>query len=315
VRGPAGAGGARGGGEPAAPRREDKRANPRWPELRAAFLTLVRMTGNARAAARVLGEPNMFNNRRRKDAAFRAEWDAARAAAGVELGAATRAFPGAPPVTVHPLVAGSAEELGGFLRPGRKAKQAAPEPVIRRTRGGRPQITFARDGHMTADSEAAFVARLAASGNFNASARAIGFQPASLRDRVVKWPAFAKACEEALATAEIALDHALVAHAHMLLRTGGDPGDAGAEEEALPFDPVTAMRILGFLDARRGGRTSAGRRKGPPGRSFEEAVESVLAKIRAIEAHKNQARQSGPLPRVEGGGEDGSSCPGGGDGL
>jgi hypothetical protein len=132
----------------------------------------------------------------------------------------------------------------------------------------------------------------------------VGFQPASLRERVRRWPAFARACDEALAEAEVALNHALVAHAHALLRTDGVVSAEG-ESEPLPFDPVSAMRILGFLDARRGGRMGNGRRKGPPGRSFEEAVESVLAKIRAIQAHKQRARQSGPLPR-EGDDEEGA---------
>jgi hypothetical protein len=54
----------------------------------------------------------------------------------------------------------------------------------------------------------------------------------------------------------------------------------------VPFDPEAAMRILGFIDRRRAGNTTRGRRKGPPERSFEEAVESVLQKIAAIQRHK-----------------------------
>ena len=194
-----------------------------------------------------------------------------------------------------------------MLRPGRKRAQTRPEPVIRRGKGKRPQICFAQEGHMTADIEADFLARLRTSGNFNASARSVGFQPRSLRERVVRWPAFARACEEALAEAEIALNHALVAHAHALLRTDGATCAEG-ESEPLPFDPAGAMRILAFLEGRRAGRMGTARRQGLHARSFEEAVENVLAKIRAIKAHKERLQQqSGTSPRAAWDGEDGAS--------
>ncbi len=64
-------------------------------------------------------------------------------------------------------------------------------------------------------------------------------------------------------------------------------------DEDVAFDPDKAMRILAFIDRRRGGRTTRGRRKGPPERSFDEAVASVLAKIAAIERHEKMKRENG----------------------
>ena len=59
-----------------------------------------------------------------------------------------------------------------------------------------------------------------------------------------------------------------------------------------PPPSTRKRRIIGFLDKRKDGRTTRGRRKGPPERSFEEAVESILGKIEAIERHEKlmQAR-------------------------
>jgi len=262
--------------------------------LCARFLALIRKTGNKRAAAAALGYPYLFNNRMKRNPEFRRQCDEACAAAGAGLeGAATpfvrgrRAAPRSttPPMR-WPLAAGSADELGGMLRPGRKRRASRPEPVIRRVRGGRLQITLAREGHMTSEIETEFLRLLRATGNFSASARAVGFQPASVRERMNKWPAFAAECREALEEASVRLDFALIGHAHALLRRPGEAEEAGIDEGDVPFDPEQAMRIIAFLDARKAGRTAKGPKKGPPERSFDEAVESVLAKIEAIERHE-----------------------------
>jgi hypothetical protein len=266
-----------------------------WSEaLGAAFLALVEETGNARQAARVLGYPHLFNNRMKRDPAFRA---AARAAAGraeARLGGTRGSrFVLAAPARAA-VLATDAAALGGFLRPGRKRAQARPEPVVRRNSRGRTQISFAREGHWTSDIEADFLARVRASGNIAASARAVGFQPASVRERMRNWPAFKGAVDQALEEASVELEYALTAHAHALVgRMGGEgPTDAAADapndmedDPRAPFDAAGAMRILGFLDARRARRTGrAG--KGPPERTFDAAVASVMRKIEAIERHK-----------------------------
>lgn len=163
---------------------------------------------------------------------------------------------------------------------------------------------------MTAETEAEFLALLRATGNFNGSARALGFQPSSLYQRMRKWPAFARDCDEALHEASVTLDYKLVAHAHMLLREPGEAQAAGIEEEEAQFDPTTAMRILSFIEARKYGRSGRGQRKGPPERTFSQAVESVLAKIAAIERHEKMAREQAeggpalPPPADEGEGDN-----------
>lgn len=253
-------------------------------ELKEAFLALLRETGNASASARTLGHPNLFNNRRQSDPAFRRDWADAVAEADAKLGRAPSAFPEPAERKDAPRLPMTGDEIGDYLKPGRKRPQARPEPVIRRTANGRAQITLAQDGHWTSEIEADFLDRLSLSGNFEASARAVGFHPASVMYRVHKWPAFSRACDEALQEASTRLDYALVAHAHALLRRPGEEWEPG--EADISFDPKSAMQILGFIDARRAGRTGRGRRKGPPDRSFEEAVESILGKIEAIEKHE-----------------------------
>jgi hypothetical protein len=275
-------------------------------EIRARFLELLRETGNVAATLRVIGHPNMFYKRRRRDPGFAAAWAAAVAGADAALAAAESAFPGSPQGTVMngcPRFDGTAEELGGYLRPGRKPAQARPQVVIRRTSNGKAQLGRAREGHMTAEREAEFLALLRATGNFAASARAIGFQPASLHQRERQWPAFARACQEAIEAASVQWDYALVAHAHMLLGIGPSTALGMGEEEAgatVPFDPEAAMRIIGFLDRRKAGR-AGGRHKGAPERSFEEVVESIMSKIEAIERHE---AMFGKEEGDEGGGED-----------
>ena len=86
---------ARGAAQGAANRVPDVRPNHphAWsPALGEAFLALLRKTGNAAAAAGVLGYPNKFNNRRQSDPAFRKAWDEAKAEATARLGKAESPF-------------------------------------------------------------------------------------------------------------------------------------------------------------------------------------------------------------------------------
>ena len=162
--------------------------------------------------------------------------------------------------------------------------------MIRRVRGGRLQITLTRNGHMTADIEAEFLRLLRITGNFSASARAVGFQPASVTHRMKTWPAFAAACREALDEASVRLEYELIGYAHALLRRPGEAAEAGIDEGDVPFDPKEAMRIIAFLDSRKAGRTTRGPKKGPPERTLEEARDSILRKIEAIERHREMMR-------------------------
>jgi hypothetical protein len=307
-------------------------------ELGEAFLALLRETGNARAAARALGHPNLFNNRMRRHPEFRRACRAAVAEADARLSGTESGFPAPPstepfdhaqeslgtgievksmppgdgggdgkgkrrvpnpykPAPAEPLPT-DVEALGGYLRPGRKRKPSRPQPVIRRNSQGRMQVTFAREGEWTEEIEDDFLARLRATGNFHRCALAVGFQPASVRERVKKWPAFARAVDSALEEASAMLDYKLVAYAHALLRGPGEPREEG--EEDVPFDPIMAMKILSHIDARKYGRSGRGRGKGPPERTFQQACESILRKIEAIERHEawKKARDGDPPGRA-----------------
>ncbi|HEX8621019.1 MAG TPA: hypothetical protein VF718_03540 [Allosphingosinicella sp.] len=281
------------------------------------FLVLLAETGNARQSAIRLGAVHIFNNRMRRDPEFRRRATAAAAEADERLRGAESPFPapieyksmpphggdGTPPRPGRRKPPPSpwsqppkklptdAEMLGGFLRPGRKRKPSRPQPVIRRNCRGRTQVSFAREGHWTQEIEDDFLKRLAATGNFDACAKAVGFQPASVHERERTWPAFARACEQALEEADVTLRYKLVAYANALMRSPGEAEAAGIEEEEVPFDPVTATKILSHLDARRYGRSGKGWRKGPPERTFQQACESILAKIEAIERHEEMMKE------------------------
>lgn len=273
-----------------------KRGRGRWGRRSAvwrddvadAFLAVLRETGNAEAAIRAIGHGDMFYRRRREDPDFARRWEEAAAAADLDLRARREAaqspFPGGPapePATgTEPFVLPS---------PAAKSVPAPPEPLIRRNRAGRLQLALPREGDWSAEIEARFLAHLRRCGNFMAAARAVGFHFTSIYERMRQWPAFAAEVEEALREVDVKLEYALVGHASAVLRRPGDPAPEGEEE--LPFDPAMAMKILAFIDARRAGRTMRGRRKGPPQRSFEEAVESILAKVEAIDRHRKLMKE------------------------
>jgi hypothetical protein len=247
------------------------------PELAEAFLALVAQTGNYRAAARTLGHKHLFNNRMYRDPDFRRRCEAAAASADARLRAADGPF-------LQPVEIKSMPPEEARLRKGKAEKgPTRPEQIIRRTSNGRLQISHVRDGCWTSEVEADFLARLRATGNFDATAKAVGFYPSSLYRRMDQWPAFARDCRDALDAAEVMLDFRLVAHAHALLLKSGEAGEQ--EIEDVPFDPEAAMRIIAFLDRRKAGLTGK-RHKGAPERSFEEVVESIMSKIEAIERHE-----------------------------
>lgn len=265
-------------------------------KLGEAFLAILRETGNAETAIRALGHGAMFYRRRREDPVFAARWlesvesaDRALAARRDSARSPFPARPGAPPPPLEPCA---------FPEPGAKAKPARREPVIRRNRAGRLQLVLTREGDWNSDVEARFLAHLRRSGAFLAAARAVGFHFTSIYERLRQWPAFARDVEEALSEADVKLEYELVGHAHALVRRPQEPRreDEEADEDSdsdsdVPFDPVMAMKILAFIDARRAGGRVRGRRKGPPERTFEEAVASILGKIEAIERHEKLAKE------------------------
>jgi len=270
--------------------------NPRRPgprgaftaELGEAYLALLRETGNARASARALGFPYLFDNRKRYDPAFARACAAAAIAVDARLRGAESPF--LPPIEVKSMAPRDGDEPG----------PAEPEQVIRKTSNGRLQISHVREGGWTSETEEKFLARLRETGNFDASAWAVNFNPRGLYTRLRQWPAFARDCAEALEEASVKLDYRLAAHAHALLRRPGDSPEGEDEKsksaEPVPFDPEAAMRILSFIDRRRAGRTTRGPRKGPPARRVEDARASILRKIEAIERHEALLRKQGSAP-------------------
>lgn len=253
-------------------------------ELREAFLCLLRDTGNAAASARRLGHPHLFNNRMMRDPDFRRDCRAAVAEADARL----KEWPGPaiPRIEVKSMPAGD--------------EPPEREPIIRKTSNGHTQISYVREGAMDSADEDRFIALLRSTGQFVASAFAIGFSPSTLYRRLHKYPDFARRCAQARDEADIELEYRLVGRAHALMR---QPGEARLEgEPEAPFDPEAAIRILAFLDRRRAGRLGGPPRKGPPERSFDEAVASILAKVEAIERHRKLMKEREEGAREPGGG-------------
>ncbi|HEX8309421.1 MAG TPA: hypothetical protein VF645_13480 [Allosphingosinicella sp.] len=258
-------------------------------ELRVRYLAMLRETGNGRDSARRLGHPHIFTGRRARDPVFRRQCEEAVAEAEAQLGQALSAFPSTEPLRPN----GSFDESLGPLEfksmPSGDEPPGSREPVIRRTSNGRIQISYVREADMTSTQEAEFLALLRATGNFEGSAAAIGFHASTLYRRIRRWPDFARRCEQARDEADVELEYKLVGQAHALLRR---PGEVRLEgEDEMPFDPEAAIRILHFLDRRRAGRLGGRPLKGPPERSFEQAVESILAKVDAIDRHRKFVKE------------------------
>lgn len=264
------------------------------------YLALLRRTGNCGASARRLGHPTLFDGRRARDPVFRRQCREAVAEADARLSRALGAFPAADSLLPSgDWPEGSAAPVEFKSMPSGDGPPEGRELVIRRTSNGRTQITYVREAEMNSTQEAEFLALLRTTGNFDASAAAIGFSPCTLHRRVRKWPDFARRCEQARDEADVELEYKLVAQAHALLRR---PDEVRLEgEEEMPFDAEAAMRILHFLDRRKAGRLGGRPLKGPPQRSFEEAVQSILAKVDAIDRHRKlmkerEEKEGGDVP-------------------
>jgi len=262
------------------------RRSPVWKDdIADAFLAVLRATGNAQAAIRAVGHGNMFYRRKREDPVFARRWAEMASAADRDLRAQRDSARSPFPARAEgPPAAAPGPEPFTLPPPAAKVRSAQPEPVIRRNRGGRLQLALPREGAWTAEIEASFLAHLRECGNFIAAARAVGFHFTTVYERMRQWPGFAEDVAEALREIDVRLEYQLIAHANAVLHHAGEPRPEGEAET--PFDPDSAIRILTFLDRRRAGRTGRGPRKGPPERSFEEAVESILAKVEAIERHR-----------------------------
>ncbi len=148
----------------------------------AAFLRLLRRTGNVRQAARDLGAHRArFTKRRNAHPAFAAEWDAALAFAAARLNANA-----APSAT------------------------DANAPRLIRTRAGHLQLRAPARRQLTAEHEQAFLAALSATANIRLAAKAAGFSHSAFYARRDASPAFAREMRMALKTARERIEMALI---------------------------------------------------------------------------------------------------------
>ena len=148
----------------------------------AAFLRLLRRTGNVRQAARDLGAHRArFTKRRNAHPAFAAEWDAALAFAAARLNANA-----APSAT------------------------DANAPRLIRTRAGHLQLRAPARRQLTTEHEQAFLAALSATANIRLAAKAAGFSHSAFYARRDASPAFAREMRMALKTARERIEMALI---------------------------------------------------------------------------------------------------------
>jgi hypothetical protein len=234
-------------------------------EERARFLAVMRETGNRKAAAAAIGvEPRLMDQRREHDPELDRDWEAAAEAAHRGLAGATGPF---------------------------DCPQGGGPNMIRRGKRGRLQLVSTGQDRWNAAVERRFLEALRACGSVRGAARAVGFSEGAIWERRRKWPAFAKALEELLDEAELALEFRLSC-------LGSDVVPAQEETEtgesevppSVPFDPDFAMRFLKWREEKRRGRGRRTPHAKPP--TIEEVTEKIIRRVQAIKRHRQ--RGGGP---------------------
>ena len=180
----------------------------------AAFLAVLRRTGNVRAAVREIGRHRAtFTKRRAKHAAFALEWDAALAVAHAALNASTGAEP------------------------------SGDAPRIIRARSGKLQMRTLKPGRLDRTAEQAFLAALSATANIRLSAAAAGFSHSAFYARRRDHPGFAREMRLALAVGyerlETALMESCLPEAHA--------DDAWRHNASPPIPPMTPDQAMNLL--------------------------------------------------------------------
>lgn len=181
----------------------------------AAFLRLLRRTGNVRATCEALGRHRaVFTRRRAKHPAFAAQWDAALAVA-------------------HAALRGRAT-----------ARRGDDEPQLHRTPGGRCQLRRAGGRRrLTRTAEQAFLSALAATANVRLSAAAAGFSHSAFYARAKVSEGFAREMRLALQTGYDRVEAALLES--MTVDSHAD--DAWRHNDPPPVPPMTANQALQLL--------------------------------------------------------------------
>jgi hypothetical protein len=248
---------------------------------RAQFIEVLRESGNRRMAAEAIGiEPRLMDQRREHDAELDRAWEQAAEEAHRRLSGVEAPFDSG---------------AGGTPR------------AIRRGKNGRLQRVEPGVARWSAAVEARFLEALRLCGNVRASAKCVGFSESTVWTRRRQWPAFAKAMEEMLEEAELALEYRIACMASGAGPGEPAPGEAAGDEgsgtgdlpPALGFDPDFAMRFLKWREEKRRG---GGRRTplaAPP--SIEDVTEKLMRRIEAIKRHGRRGGDGGAAGAPEGG--------------
>ena len=246
--------------------------NRRQARENAAFVRLLAETGNVELAARECGlhKPTLYS-RRKVNAGFAAEWDAAVTAArslmAARPGEAARAGKGRWPNS--PRAPSRFTTKGG-------------EPRLTRMKDGTLQLRLARPGGIGFRAEQAFLRALATCGNIAMAARATGVAPKNIYARRGRCPVFKAEMDKARACASDRLHDALFSRMdEALMGEGADDLWGQRELPPLPAMSVDQAMMLYRLMVRREalgeewGRYASRKRRGPLS-SNEIAIERQI---------------------------------------
>ncbi len=267
--------------------------NRRQARENAAFLRLLAETGNVELAVRECGlhKPTLYS-RRKVNAGFAAEWDAAVTCARARLAAAPAAA----------ARAGKGRWPDSPTAP-KRYKSAGGEPRITRMKDGTLQLRLARAGGIGFGAEQAFLRAFATCGNIAMAARAVGVAPKNVYARRRRCPVFRAEMEKARQIATDRLEQALNQRASEAL-CGNGADDLWLEEDfsALPAMTIDQCLMLLRLHQRREllghewGRLGARKRRGPLS-SNEIAIERQIWWAGEQQRHKIEAMKCERAPR------------------
>lgn len=190
---------------------------------KAAFFTALAETGNQTISAeRARVSRSWVTLHRSNDPAFKAQMEAAIAAARVRLSSA-----------------------GTVKSSGKWAGIGGEELVLRGSNGRRAQVCRARLKQWTGRGEKRFLAVLSATCNMKLACREVGLSVNSAYGHRQRWPDFARAWDTAVEEGYFALEMAMLENARSSL---GPDGDAEIDwQPAIPMEPITAEHGLALL--------------------------------------------------------------------
>ncbi|HEY6815311.1 MAG TPA: hypothetical protein VI168_07215 [Croceibacterium sp.] len=159
-------------------------------------------------------------------------------------------------------------------------RPAAPGLVLRTSGNSGPQLARGSNTRFTPEAQAVFLDHLAASCNVSWSAVQAGISTPTAYNHRRANPAFAREWEEALRHGYVRLETELVG-------TAIEYAARLRSDDDLPLKHMSvreAISLLHLHGGTPGGPTARGGRFRPRPRPLEEARDSILAKLEAIEA-------------------------------